>query len=122
MAAQLQVTWIRNTENTWCGLHAVNLAHNHLNNVSGVYLIWHAGPTPRYVRVGQGNIRDRLTHHRTDTAINAYRNLGLLVTWASVPDNHLDGVEAYLANQCNPLVGERFPNVVPISVNLPSRE
>ncbi len=122
MAVQLQVTWIKSTEDTWCGLHTVNLAHNHFNNLSGVYLIWHGGATPHYVRVGQGNIRDRLTQHRTDPSINAYSNLGLFVTWAHVPDSQMDGIEAYLANQCNPLVGERFPNVRQISVNLPGRE
>lgn len=118
----LRVNWIKSVEDTWLGLHTVDLSHSHFDNLSGVYLIWHRGATPHYVRVGQGAIRDRLSSHRNDDEINTYQHLGLSVTWASVPTKQLNGVEAYLAAQCKPLVGERFPNVTPISVNLPTQE
>ena len=76
--------------------------------------------SPRVVRVGQGDIATRLGEHRNDPEILAYAKLGTLrVTWASVPANQRDGVEAYLADTWNPLVGERFPNVAPITVNSP---
>ena len=40
------------------------------------------------------------------------------VTWAGVPVQFLDGVERYLADRYGPLVGEAFPAVAPIQVNL----
>jgi hypothetical protein len=87
--------------------------------MEGVYIIWHGGNQPCTVRVGQGIIRDRIAQHRQDRDILAYQNLGLYVTWASVPGNQRDGVERYLGDQLSPKVGSRRPDVSPITVNLP---
>lgn len=103
----------------WCALETVDL-----NSVTayGVYLIWVAS---RCVYVGQGKIADRLREHRDPTSesgtqILSYRQYGTLgVTWASVDERHCDGVESYLADAFQPLVGSRHPDVPPISVNLP---
>jgi hypothetical protein len=116
----LQVNWIRNQDNNWCRLYTVNLANILLDNMSGVYIIWFNATGRNCVKVGQGNIRERLTQHRNDPEINAYKSRNLFATWARVANNQMAGVEAFLANELNPLVGERFPNVTPISVNLPA--
>jgi len=42
--------WVKSTENQWLGLDSVNL--NGVTSI-GVYIIWHGGPAPRTVRVGQ---------------------------------------------------------------------
>jgi hypothetical protein len=111
------LTWIKSTENEWLPLDRVNLDPV---TTTGVYIIWHGGPTPRTVRVGQGDIKARLTAHRLDPAIGAYRPQGgLWVTWASVSQRELDGVERYLSEQLQPLVGDHFPDAIPIAVNLP---
>ena len=34
----------------------------------------------------------------------------LKVTWAKVNANHMQGVEKYLSDVLDPVVGERFPN------------
>lgn len=86
----------------------------------GVYVIWHGGKPPDVVRVGQGNIKDRLTKHRAEKEILAYEEYGLYVTWASLEVEYLDGVEAYLAGRYSPLLGERFPDARQIAVNLPA--
>lgn len=85
----------------------------------GVYMIWHGGPMPRIVRVGQGDVSDRLAKHRGDPKITKYRQRGLFVTWAAVPAMQRNGVERYLAETWHPLVGDLFPNSIPISVNSP---
>lgn len=86
----------------------------------GVYVIWHAGNPGRYVRVGQGIIGERLECHNGEPKILAYGKFGVLhVTWAIVPAHQRDGVERHLAETLKPLVGERFPLVAPIPVNLP---
>lgn len=87
--------------------------------MEGVYVIWYGGQNPATVRVGQGVIRDRLQAHRNDPEVQSYAHLSLYVTWASVLARERDGVEAYLAQQLRPVVGERFPQRHPIPVNLP---
>jgi hypothetical protein len=47
------------------------------------------------------------------------KNGTLRVTWAAVPAHQLDGVERYLADTWHPLVGDAFPDVLPIAVNFP---
>ncbi len=102
----------------WCSLERLDLSS--ITASGGVYVIWHEGTPGRYVRVGQGDIRDGLSEHRNDPRITAYAKHGKLrVTWAAVPEPQRNGVERYLADQLNPLVGDVFPHAVPIAVNLP---
>ena len=115
----MNVTWNKCDGGSWCSLNKVNLLHEHFDGMGGLYIIWHGGPTPKVVRVGQGVIRDRLTAHRQDEEIQPYVGLNLYVTWASVDARSHDGVKAFLADELSPLVGERFPNVSPIPINLP---
>jgi hypothetical protein len=52
----------------------------------GVYVIWHEGNPSRVVRVGHGEIRERLHYHQEDPEVLAYSRFGTLrVTWAAVP-------------------------------------
>lgn len=111
--------WSKCEGNVWCKLNGVDLSSSHFNQMTGVYVIWHGGNNSRTVRVGQGSIKDRIEAHRTDPEVQAYNHLGLYVTWARIPANSLNGVEAFLAQQLNPLVGQRFPDVPIIPVNLP---
>jgi len=112
--------WNRCDGNQWCPLLTVNLNHPHFQNLVGVYIIWHGGQNPWTVYVGQGVIADRIAAHRSEPQILQYGPWGLFVTWASVATKPLrDGIEAYLANQLKPKVGEAHPNVAPVGVNLP---
>ena len=110
--------WIKCQNNQWCAFEFVDLSNV---NAFGVYVIWHASPSQRNtVRVGQGNIRERLTAHRSDPQILSYRSHGpLLATWATTDSISAAGIERFLAEQLNPLVGHRYPNVSPIPVNMP---
>ena len=111
------VTWIKSTNGTWLPFETFNLSNV---AATGVYVIWHGGQNPWTVRLGQGDIVDRIIAHRGDQKVLAYRSYGgLWVTWAEVSARSLDGVERYLADQLRPRVGEKFPNVAPIPVNLP---
>jgi hypothetical protein len=115
----IQVTWGKCTGDKWCRLDTVDLSSPVFGD-GGVYVIWHGGAKPRVVYVGQAKvIRDRLAAHRNDDRIQAYAKYGLYVTWAIVVSAHRDGVEVYLANAYEPLVGERRPTAEPITVNLP---
>lgn len=110
----LTIHWVKLNTGQWPGFDTVNLAGV---DTVGVYIIWMRG---KVVRVGQGRVADRLLAHRQDPLVTQFRPHGLYVTWASVPAHYLDGVERYLANHYNPMVGDRFPEVAPIVVNLPA--
>ena len=112
----LQLSWIKCNGNNWCSLTNVDLSGV---TAQGVYVIWHADNPGRVVRVGQGDIAARLSAHRNDPAITKYASNGLFVTWASVAMAQRDGVERHLADKWRPLVGDAFPDVVPIAVNSP---
>lgn len=115
----MQLSWIQCQGNVWCNLNGVNLAHSHFNNMDGVYIIWHGGPNAATVYVGQGNIRECLTFHRTDQRVQAYNGLGLFVTWASVQQAFRSGVEAYVSGRLQPLIQIARANIQPIEVNMP---
>ncbi len=115
----MNLDWIKCQGDVWCKLNTVNMDHSHFDSMHGVYIIWHGGEGAATVRVGQGYIKERLAEHRNDPKIQTYLHLGLYVTWASVSSDSRDGVEANLAQRLHPKVGERYPNVIPIPVNLP---
>ena len=109
----INVSWVKCGGN-WCSLKHLNLKGV---TATGVYIIWYDGNPGRVVRIGQGDIADRLSAHRKDSQITKYGDLK--VTWASVPPYQRDGVERYLADLWTPLVGDAFPAVPPIEVNSP---
>ena len=115
----MQLNWTRCKGDVWCKLNSVNLDHKHFNNRQGVYIIWHGGVNPEVVYVSQGNIRQQLTKHRGDREIQQYESLGLYVTWATVIEEHRNGVEAYLADKWLPKVGTNHPQAARIEVNSP---
>jgi hypothetical protein len=118
-----KLNWIKCSGDNWCSLANLNLEHEHFNSLAGVYIIWHSGNESiqaATVRVGQGEIKNRLNEHKLNPDIMKYNNpYKLLVSWASVSADQRDGIERYLANVLNPLVGDRFPEAAPVPVNLP---
>jgi hypothetical protein len=109
------VYWNRPTIDTW---YALSLDFSKVKDF-GVYVIWQRGNPGRVVKVGQGEICDRFSSHKRDRDILQHGNPDLSVTWAVVSGALADGVELYLGDHYKPLVAERFPDVVPIPVNLP---
>lgn len=113
----LNVTWIKAQNGNWLPLP---FRFESVEATIGVYIIWHGGQTPRIIRVGQGDIAQRLSAHSRDHDITSYSVFGpLMTTWAAVPGPHLDGVERFLADRLLPLVGDRHPDAAPMPVNLP---
>ena len=98
-----------------------DLNSSNFADLEGVYIIWLArGIIPVSVYIGQGIIKNRLYAHRRDPRILKYSQITpLYVAWAEVARVHRTGVEMFLHNELNPLVGES-PQSNPIPVNLPS--
>ena len=123
----LTLNWFsRDGNNQNYQLFGVDLSHPHFHDLEGVYIIWRAGGiTPVGVYVGQGIIKNRLRAHRNNPDILQYYSKvkPLYVAWAEVPWVHRIGVEMYLHEELNPLVGEPPQgNPIPIRVNLPAYE
>jgi hypothetical protein len=99
----IQTKWYKcGTDSHYCSLVDLDLS---TVKESGVYIIWHAGNPSRVVRIGQGDVAERLGVHRKDREILAYATHGILrATWADLPVHQWDGVERYLANTWPPLV------------------
>ena len=115
----MRLNWMKCQGDVWCKLNTVDLDHEHFHNRYGVYIIWHGGAKPAVVYIGQGKIKDRIAEHRSGLEIQQYANEDLYVTWATVPTQNRDGVEAYLAASWVPKVGERHPTAPQIEVNPP---
>lgn len=107
------VKWVMCKSGNWCSFQNVGLS---AVSTSGVYVIWNKD---NVVRVGQGDIANRIRTHRNDRKINRHGNM--FVTWAYIPAHEMDGVERYLSEQYSPIEGERFPDTPPIAVNLPGK-
>lgn len=99
----MNLDWIKCQNEEWCDFLNIKLSHEHFNDLNGVYIIW---SNEVVVRLGSGEIKDRIADHRDNEEITEYPNLK--VTWAKVNANQMEGVEKYLANTLNPVVGERF--------------
>jgi hypothetical protein len=114
----IKVAWAQPAPSSW---FALRRDFSGLGKALGVYAIWHDGNPGKYVRVGQGLLAARLAVHQTEPTILAYERFGVLrVTWATVPaGSDRDRIERYLAETLKPLVGDRFPDVTPLAVNLP---
>ena len=97
----MNLTWTKCRDGRFCPLETVNLSS--VQSV-GVYIIWH-NSSAKVIYVGQGNIRERLTQHRSSPDILAHRGAGLLlVTWASVADSDVRlRIERYLHKVYSPL-------------------
>ena len=115
---EIEVEWIKCKGDVWCSLESLDLS-TVTEDSEGVYVIWHGGQTPRWVRVGQGNFKERFSAHRNDPKITKYNKDGTLyVTWAKLPKSDRDGVEYYLFQRTRPLVGT-VSKAREITVNLP---
>ena len=123
---QKQVTWIKNTQNNdWFDFLRLNLEAPYFINKRGIYVIWYTSPgSAKVVRLGQGNISERLKEHRLNPDITRYASYGQLkVSWIVLNENELSGVEKYLARVYSPLIGDRYPDsVTEIQVNLIGRQ
>ncbi|MHC4183669.1 MAG: hypothetical protein ACYSR0_09995, partial [Planctomycetota bacterium] len=91
----MEVTWVKCGGNKWCDFFDVNLNDQHFDAMVGVYVIWHSGNGHNVVRVGQGEIKERVASHRQDPDILAFSEQGLHVTWAAVGEQYRTGIERY---------------------------
>lgn len=119
---QKMVIWVKNSQNNdWFDFLRLNLDASYFLGKRGVYVIWYASPgQAKVVRLGQGNISERLKEHRSNPDVTKYSYYGQLkVSWAILNEYELSGVEKYLSRVYSPLIGDRYSdNIQEIQVNL----
>ena len=110
------LTWLFQADGHWWPFRDLNTRYPSWSHLYGVYVIANNAGA---VKVGQGQIMDRLYRHQDDPRIS-HPSRGLLsVTWAAVRVRYVDGVKRYLANELVPFIGDAYPDVEPIPVSLP---
>ena len=114
----MNVFWCKCMLQSRCRLKIINLNNEHFDSLIGVYVIWYGDDRSNVVSVGQGTIRDKLIEMQMDKKVQEYEP-DLFVTWAAVPRASLEGVEAFLSSELNPLVHHNITFSEPVSVNLP---
>ena len=101
--------------------YSFNVMSSYFLNKRGVYVIWYTSPgTAKVIKLGSGNIAERLKDHRQNQDITKYSSYGQLkVSWIILDESELLGVEKYLSRAYSPIVGDRYPeSVTEIKVNL----
>ena len=79
-----------------------------LSGVGGVFVVWHAGAKPKWVRVGRSGDLAATFHQLTeDDGVMAYESSGgLYVTWSLIRPEFRDGVVRFLSDRFDPLLGD----------------
>ncbi|MBX4181425.1 hypothetical protein KW807_01000 [Candidatus Parcubacteria bacterium] len=118
----LPVVWNKNPQNQeWFDLLRLDLSAPYFKDKKGVYMVWYvSSPTSRVIKIGSGVLADQLRKLRENPLITAYSKNGpLKVSWVAVngvlKEDQMVGVEAFLHDLYNPLIGEK-PGAIPIPV------
>ncbi len=81
-------------------------------------MIWSENDKKKIVNIGQGVIRNKLIELQKNKKVQSY-GPDLFVTWAVVPRASLEGVEAFLCNELNPIIHQSISCRDFVKVNLP---
>ena len=117
------VSWARPLRGGWYSFKWANLRL--LCMAEGIYILWYPETDTRpfqVMYVGQGIIRNRVDHHRGNHSRILHKVVArhLRLTWTVVPSiADRNAIERYLAETLRPVVGEAWPGVLPLRVNLP---
>lgn len=110
--------WVKSTSGEWLDLLGLNLAGSYFATPrNGVYAIWYKTPSQSpVIKVGQGNIAERLAAERTNPEVLKFASLGpLKVSWWPADEQATrNGIEAFLSEKYSPILGsQRFDPSVP---------
>ncbi len=107
--------WVRTPAGHFWRLADVRPDEIGLARLSGVYVIWHGGVQPRWLRAGRAqNLALVLTEARNDAALRAYEDRGgLWVAWSAVRPEFQDGVVSHLIRTLDPLLPDPRASAAP---------
>ena len=114
----LRVEWRKCMLRSRCRLNLINLTNEYFNDLVGIYIIWSESDIKKTIYIGRGIIRNGLNEMKSDSEVQRYGS-DLFVTWAEIPTVSLDGVEAFLYKELNPMIKDNILCLDLINVNLP---
>jgi hypothetical protein len=118
---QTILDWKTLDSHNWTSFVDLDLQDSRLEGVTGIFFIWSRDlPYPQSIRIGQGNIRDRLIEMRNDPEVMAYQDKHPYVAWCSPPQSQIDGIITFMYQERPPLVPAPYPQAAPIVANTPS--
>lgn len=115
----MAVDWFKCKGGVWCNLFKLDLNHQYLEDINGIFIVWTGVDTISVLQVGSGNIQKELIKIKNDIAMKAFSHLGLYVSWAEVSSIKRSGMELYMIRELNPKMQRTEPNAIPLKVNLP---
>ncbi len=116
----MQLDWYHCKGGVWCELNKLDIEHEYLQDLSGVYIIWAGSAAERnFIKVGFGDIQDELRANRSDLAVQAFARMNLYVTWAEVGNFKLKSVYNFLVENLKPKLFEKIDKSGSTKVNLP---
>lgn len=102
-AQPMQLSWSKRSNQSWHKVLEVDFAS--LEDVHGVYVLWHGGFPSRVVRVGHGELGKELRGCTTDARVMDFQRYGpLFVTWAIAARAGAAGIRQHLAERLRPLI------------------
>ena len=124
ISAPVDPNWVHTQTGAFPSLLSMDPEEMGLNNVGGVYLIWHAGVRPEWVYAGHSKDLAAALHHAGNNHdINYFeKNGGLFVAWALVKEAYRPGVVKYLQETFKTQVdnsGDFTDKTVPVPVIAP---
>jgi len=116
--------WVHTPSGGFLPLLSLDPEELGLNNVGGVYLIWHAGVRPEWVYAGHSKDLAAALHHAGNNPDISYfeKNGGLFVAWALVKEIYRPGVVKYIQETFKTQVenpGDYTEKTVPVPVIAP---
>lgn len=115
----MALQWYKCKGGVWCDLFQLDLEHEYLQGIEGVYVIWSGIDNKSTLKIGSGMIAQKLMKETQDLAVQAFSHLGVYVSWAEVSSFKRDGYMVYLFNELNPKLPVQVPTAIPFKINLP---
>lgn len=115
----MTVRWLKCKGNVWCDLFKLDLSNEYVKQLEGIYVVWTGDLPKKVLRVGSGYISRELFKIRNELSFQAFKHLGLNVSWAQLSALQRKGALVYLYEELLPSMQKDIPSGIPFKINLP---
>ena len=106
----VHVPWHRDANGYYPRLLPLHPSEEGLDQVGGVYMLWHRGVEPQWIYIGATNdLGESLSRARDAEMILDFETRGgIYVTWTPIKTEYRDGVVNFLRHTLHPLLTENI--------------
>ncbi len=116
----MKLEWYKCSGGVWCELFKLDLDHKYFKRMYGVYTLWTISDDKiSTLYVGSGDIRKEFKRLVAEVAIQAFKHIGVVCSWAETDNEDAPNIEYFLNETLAPKITGDTPKVRPIEVNLP---